>query len=409
HIEFNLSNVGYARAYNLTLNISYPENWFATPENFSFGTLYKNNISSNSTIISVPPFTLLGEYYVNFTANWTNLNTSYNGTNTTSILVNVTANSVLDLQDRIPEINEEVISEGMTKNVTFNVTSTGNVNVTNVTFSCQSGEVCDNFTSPSPFYPSNISVLQANQTVLVNISISVPLEYPAGIYNGTINANGDYTSDSAYIYINIPENISWAQDPNNITMEVIQGTQGYFGTITVRNNGNVFVDLVVIPLEWYLQNYVTYSPDQFGLDVGETDYIYINYSAPVVYSFVNYTGKLSTYNSILMEYRETLLNLTVHPYFVDIISPTEASPKLNVSPNDEVEAKINVTYGTSSVNENMTFNLSLSNSTDLVYISITNVSYNSSDGLWYVNFTAPSLALQKGYDLNVTAIYSKTP
>jgi uncharacterized membrane protein len=410
HIEFNLSNVGYARAFNVTLNITYPENWSASPANFSFGTLYKNNFSSNITVISVPAFTMPGEYFVNFTTDWINLNSSYNGTNMTSILVNVTENPELDLQDRIPATDEVVITAGNTKNVTFNLTSIGNVNVTNITFSCQSGEVCVNFTGPSPFSPSNMSLLTINQTELVNITISIPSEYPPGIYNGTINASGDYTSDSSYIYINVPANISWSQEPNNITREVIQGTQGHFGTITVRNNGNVFVRLTVVQYIWNLGTYVIFSPNQFDLDVGETEYIDLNYTAPVTYSFVSYDGILWTYNeSADPDHYETLLNLTVHPYFVDIISPTEAIPKLNVSPGDEIEAKINITYGTLSVYENMTFNLSLSNSTTVVYVSMTNMSYNSSEGLWYVNFTAPSLALQKGYDLNVTAIYSKTP
>jgi hypothetical protein len=255
-----------------------------------------------------------------------------------------------------------------------------------------------------------MSLLVVNTTSYVNISISVPAEYPAGTYNGTVTANGTSTSDSSPVYVIIPVNISWIQDPNNITKEVIQGTNGLFGIISVRNNGNVFVGLDVMTFDWnFLPGEVTFTPTHVDLDLGETEYIYVNYTAPVTYSLINRYGTIWTYNgSADPNFRETLLNMTVHPYFVNITSPTEANPKLNVSPGDPIETRINVSYGVSPVIENMTFNISLSNSTMKTYVSITSFNYNSSEGLWHVNFTAPSLALQKGYDLNVTAVYAIT-
>ncbi|RKX21980.1 MAG: hypothetical protein DRP45_11790, partial [Candidatus Zixiibacteriota bacterium] len=411
HVEFNISNAGHARAYNVTLNISYPENWSVSPVNFSFGTIYKSNYSSNMTAISIPPATPPGVYFVNLTANWTNINTSYPGINTTAILINVTANPVIDLQDRIPGTGEVIVTAGTKKNVTFNVNSTGNANITNVIFNCTEGIVCSNFTNfTESFEPQNISVLVTNTTRSVNLTLSVPWNYPAGHYNGTIVAIGDGTNDSSPIYVNIPENISWVQEPSNITREVIQGTQGHFGDITVRNNGNVFVTLSVIPHTGDIWTHIDWTPDEMELDIGETDYINITYNAPVTQSRVTYTGIMWTYNgSADPSYHETFLNLTIHPYFVNIISPTEANPKLNVSPTDEIEVKVNVTYGITNIGENVTFDISLYNSTTKTYVSITSANYNSSEGLWHVNFTAPALSLQRGYDLNVTAIYSLTP
>ncbi len=224
-VAFNVSNAGYARAYNVIANVSYLAGWSAVPEGFYFGTLYRTNVSSNLTVITVPPSTVPGEYNAYITANWTNLNASNLGTNLTAIIFNVSANPMIDLQDRIPPSGEEVISAGSERNITFNITSIGNVNATNITFSCSSGIVCMNF-SPV-FSTALIPVMESNATQLVNVSVSIAWNFPAGPYNGTITATGDGTSDSSPIYVTIPANVSWSMEPNNITREVLQGTSGF--------------------------------------------------------------------------------------------------------------------------------------------------------------------------------------
>ncbi|MCK5016783.1 MAG: hypothetical protein KAS32_06885, partial [Candidatus Peribacteraceae bacterium] len=403
-LDFNVTNIGYARAYNLTMNATVPTDWSAYPVDYSFGTIYTYNQSNDTIEIMVPANTTPGIYSVNFTANWTNINTSYPGINTTTIYFNVTENQVVDLQDRIPPIGQEYIMSGETRNITVNVTSVGNTPAVNLTFNCSTGVVCQNFTIT--FYPQIIDNLSVGQILESLMEVNVPGLYAAGQYSGIVGIGNNYTNDSAYVYVEVPENISWSMTPSSMDIETIHGTSGHMGQIEVENTGNAPVRLTV---DWIggIFSHLTWAPTVIDLDLAEIEYIDINYTAPIVSQYTVYSGNMTTVNETGLDEMSSL-SMTVHPYDVNIISPTESSPLLNVSVSDEVEVKVNVTYGNYSVWENTTFNITLLNSTMSIAPNITSTNYNATDELWYVNFTAPDIAEQKGYDINATVHYSLT-
>jgi uncharacterized ubiquitin-like protein YukD len=129
------------------------------------------------------------------------------------------------------------------------------------------------------------------------------------------------------------------------------------------------------------------------------------YTAPKVTEMTTLTGYIATYNytdASGPQEKRTYITLGVHPYYVDIVEPTEEEPLINVTPGDAILVKVNVTYGGSPLSSNVSFKVRLSETE----IENFTTSYNSTDELWYINFTAPNLPLARGYDLNVTANYT---
>ncbi|MCJ7816716.1 MAG: hypothetical protein MUP55_02560, partial [Candidatus Aenigmarchaeota archaeon] len=390
-----------ARAYNTSANLSVPQNWTASPNYFDFGNILKYSSKYNTTSIIVSNGTLPGIYLANITANWTNLdNTS--GYNSTSIQVNVLPNPMIDI---LEESQSLVITGGNIKNATFTLMSIGNTNATNISFFCISGIVCQNFTIN--FTPSNISSMAPLQSTAFNVTVNVPLNYPAGTYDGIIKANatgGIY--DLAFISVFVPINLSWTQTPPQMTMNVIQGTQGKIGDITIQNTGNAFMTLGVTNLG-NGSSRITINTTQISLPMGGYGTIGVNYTAPVLYNLTTYSTEIMTINTTAdPSVRSTSVSINVYPLFVNIIYPTESNPRINVSENDTIEILVNVTYGTSPLTSNLTWNISMVNTSMAYHANLNSANYSLADNLWHLNFSAPNMPLGAGFDLNVTITYN---
>ncbi|RLE15252.1 hypothetical protein DRJ04_00800, partial [Candidatus Aerophobetes bacterium] len=393
----------YSRVYNLSVNISAPEGWKINRTYFTFGNLLKQSSRSNHTSIFVSLGTFPGTYLVNITANWTNLNGT-EGYNITSIRVTILSNPQIDIVgDYLPLDGPLIIIGGRYDEAQIYVNSTGNDNATNIRFYCLSGTVCENFTVE--FIPPVISYLPPGHVNYTVINVSVPLNFPAGPYWGLIKANittGAY--DTAIINVTVPINLSWTQVPDMLTKRVIQGTEGTLGYITITNVGNAYLRLAIAKsgnLSIFDINTTTLS-----LAIGESAVIEVTYTAPVVYTLTNYSAEIITINTTAdPSTRSTFVEIEVHPYFVDIISPTEKQPLINVSMLDNIQVKVNVTYENSPVTSGLSWNLTLSHADMSIPINLTSAVYSEEEGLWLLNFTAPDLPIGTGYDLNVTAIY----
>jgi hypothetical protein len=390
-----------ARVYNITVNMSVPQNWTANPNYFDFGNILKYNSKYSMTAISVSNGTLPGIYLANITVNWTNLdNTS--GYNSTAIQVNVLSNPMIDIVENSQSL---VITGGNTKNATFTLMSVGNDNVTNISLYCVSGVVCQNFTIN--FTPSNISSLAPPESTTFNVTVTVPVNYPTGVYDGIIKANatgGIY--DIAFISVFVPINLSWTQTPSQIEMNVIQGTQGKIGDITIQNTGNAFITLGVTNLG-NGSSYITINSTQLSLPMGGFGTIAVNYTALVLYNLTTYSTEIMTINtSADPSVKSTSVSINVYPFFVNIIYPIESNPRINVTPNDTIEIMVNVTYGTSPVTQNITWNVLMVNTSTAYHVNLTSVNYSVADNLWHLDFSAPNMSLGAGFDLNISATYN---
>ncbi|MFH1249195.1 MAG: DUF87 domain-containing protein [archaeon] len=401
-ISIDVNNTGYSRAFGVNLTIDNISNWYSEPYFFGIGTLLKQQSYTNITSIFVPAGLYPGNYSINFTTNWTNLN-GINDVNTTNLTVRVLSNPLLDVLEN--SMNMTVYTGGWnTQN--FTLSSIGNDNATSINFSCSSGAVCNNFTVE--FNPMNLSYLSAGAWDSIRVNVSVPVNFPTGSYYGVISAiAARNVLTSVPIHVAIPVNISWEQTPLIITREVVAGKTGPFGDVKIINTGNV-------PLIAELLTYGNASA-YLGLNVssplsigaGETSFIGISFDAPAPSMKTNYIGYLATINnSAVISQQTTTLNLTVHPFFANITSPTEAKPKINVSGGDVINASVNITYRGVILSDSIVFNVMLQNSTFSTNASIIAASYSLANRLWLVNFTAPNLASGHAYDLNITANYT---
>ncbi|NIO44774.1 MAG: DUF87 domain-containing protein, partial [Candidatus Aenigmarchaeota archaeon] len=417
-INFSVDNIGGSRANNTNLSITYPNNITVSYDYFYLGEVLKNTSVYNQTTITVVNSTAPGIYIVNLTVNWTNLNNTFNSS-IFNITINVTANAEIDI---VESVINKIIDAGDSDNSTLTLRSIGNDNVTNVNISCSSGEICNNFIVDID--PWNISLMPIGNISYINITFTVPPNYPTGDHNGYIRVDwNDSTSTQNFskeipVYILVPANISWIHDLTKIEKRVYDNETGSFGQINITNTGNANATLN-LTINGTIANLLTLNEYNITLFYGETQTIYIDYSSPnnITYN-TNYTGYITS--NITGSLREnasvkevsTFVSLFVTPYSVSITYPTQINPILDVNPSDTIQSKINITENGTIVSSAAMFEVILFNDTISISANITNYSFNASENLWFVNFTAPNISIGRIYNLNITAnhtgVYNST-
>jgi hypothetical protein len=406
-VNFTLNNTGGSRAFNSNLTI---ESGFITsePSFFDFGTILKWKSKSNVSLITVPNGTEAGIYLINLTAEWTNLNLTYNSSSS-QITVNVTPNPKL----RVIEQNiTKIIPPGARDSVNITLKSIGNKNVTQVEINCTEGIVCQDFNVS--FEPKNFSLIPIGETRQVNVSFEVPQNYLAGTHNGTIRIKWDSSFFLDFpVFIIVPVNISWKHEPTVLSSSVLQDEKGYFGSINIINTGNAEIELELIKTG-EIAPYINLSENKIVLPYGGVKTVYINYSSPDILFDKNYTGKIiSNITGALRENatektKETFVSMFVSVYKVKIVSPTSSNPITGVTAGSTILAKVNVTANSSLVTQNVSFNVSLFDYQRKAEALVESAIYNSSEKLWWVSFVAPDLEIARVYNLNITASYNGT-
>ncbi|MCK4496703.1 MAG: ATP-binding protein [Candidatus Aenigmarchaeota archaeon] len=391
----------YVRVFSLTFNITAPVNLSVTVDYFNYTTIYKNETRYNESSVIILNGTWPDTFNVSLIANWINLNGTY-GYNVTNITVNVMPNPAINIiQGNI----SYVILSGNSDNETITIESIGNTNTTNITFHCIQGDVCINFTMN--YTPSFIPILPPGNSTDVNITIGVPPFYPAGEEYGYIKANGSGgESDIVIATVQVPLNLSWTQEPSQISKNVSHQTSGDFGEISIHNIGNAYLILDAVK-SGDIFPYIEINVSKLYLEIGEYGSIGINYTVPYVSNVTTYQGLIVTSNYTAdPPTRTTTVEIIIHPYSVDIISPTEANPRMNVTDNDTIEVRVNVTYGNVPVNNSMVFNLTMLNETWSMEMTLTSVNYSNVTELWHLSFTPPNMSMGSGFDINMTAYYT---
>ncbi|RKX36652.1 MAG: hypothetical protein DRP20_05790, partial [Thermotogae bacterium] len=399
-LNITANNTGYSRAKDVNVTIVTPNNINSSKSLIEFGLLLKNSWSSNITNISVRESTPPGDYLVNLTANWTNLDNTSDWS-ISNVTVNILSNPVIDILNDTINITAQ---SGNSDIENMTLMSIGNDEVDDITISCISGEVCQNFTVE--IEPNYISLLQSGNMTSVRINVTVPDSYPTGTYSGIIDVNSQNTSDSVPLYVNVPLNLSWSQSPSEISKRVIKSKDGSFSGVNIKNTGNSPLRLDII---WYgnVTPYLTKNATELYLDIGEEKYVEINYSAPDVNQESVYTGYVKSRNTTTTpSEKSTFLNMSVYPFSVDIIEPTQTQPATNVTYNETIEAKVNVTYGLVWIISGLDWEVRIENYTSSIEANITNAQFSSVEKLWHINFTSPDLEDNHAYNLNITANYT---
>jgi uncharacterized membrane protein len=374
--KVNATNIGNGSARFSNISLTLPTNWTSNSSLESCGNLTRNSTCSKGFNITVPNGTSPGNYLINVSTNWTNIDNTL-GTNSTSINVTVASHPLINTSKTNVSGN---VSDGTNQNIgNFTVFSIGNAPLQNITFNCFQGIVCQNFTRN--FTPTNISSLSVNvnQTVLVNVT--VPLGYTAGTYNGTVNvsaSNDNYKNLT--LFVAVPSNRTWTMSPTYCQRSEYPD-EGTVCEVQVRNLGNDIINFTIAP-----QNGTHTQVNVTSFYVNASS----NYTFNVTYNVTNVTQ--ATYNSTFIvsanqsdsNPSNMTLNITLLPYLPPLIS-------FNITPNSteqnsSVEIFANITDRSNS------------------NISWTNVSITRPDGV--TNQSNMTLINQSG---NLSQWYFKYP
>jgi uncharacterized membrane protein len=329
----NATNIGNSSARFVNISLSLPTGWSSNSTLENCGNLTKEEICSRAFNVTVPNATAPGNYYVNVTATWTNLDNSIS-TNKTSILVTVSSNPLIN-------VSEDVISASLEDGVetqigNFTVLSIGNDALQGISFSCISGEVCTNFTLK--FSPSSIPTLPAGSNYSVAVNVSIPLGYPSGTYNGTVNVSAQNDKyDIFLLNITVVENRTWSVYPTYCE----RSTQQPVGTaceINVTNLGNVQINFTVYPEEG---NYTKVNETSFVVNRASWHVFNITYNAteapPAIYN--------STFTLDAVQPGSNpdyaIIKVSLLPYIPPIIN-ISILPK-EIEQNSSVKILVNVT------------------------------------------------------------------
>jgi len=264
-------NTGNTTAYSVNLSIVTNSSWTVSSVLEECGSVEKQENCSKEFNITIPAGTSAGTYYINSTAIWKNPDSSLdNITNQTQ--VNVLSNPLLEV---IETTIIGTVNHSTEKTVgTFNVNSTGNDILTNITFNCSNGNLDSSWVI---FYPSNISQLQAgdNQTIIVNVSI--PAGQAPGNYSCEINVSAiNDGSDIVNLTVEVPKDESWIRSPATCSKAVTANKTGTICTVTIQNTGNVMLNFTITPT--VLINYTQPSETYFEIPAQGFDSFDINYN-----------------------------------------------------------------------------------------------------------------------------------
>ncbi|MFH8119582.1 MAG: NEW3 domain-containing protein [Candidatus Aenigmatarchaeota archaeon] len=255
-IEVNASNFGNATAYSTNITLELLNGWDANITLEQCGDLEKNDYCVRGFNITVPSGTSPGNYYINITATWKNPDETISS-NKTEVNVTVESNPKIDVEDE--KVSGEAGDGTWTLVGNFTVSSIGNDALQNITFSCISGEACNNF--EVSFIPEKIPSLAVGFKQNVSINVTIPLGYTPGTYNGTINASAQNDEfDTFTLEIVVPPKTNVSITPNissytasNITQE---NNETFYFKVNATNVGNGsarFLNISVFaPAGWFV-------------------------------------------------------------------------------------------------------------------------------------------------------------
>ena len=196
----NATNIGNGTAYASNISLELLSGWNSDQNLKECGSIDKLNYCIKSFNITVPNGTSPGNYYINVTVDWRNPDDTL-FSNKTEINVTVESNPIVDVEETL--ISSEVGDGSWNHIGNFTVASIGNDQLINITFSCYSGVICNDFNVI--FNPENITNLSSGLKQNISINVSVPLNYTNGTYGGMINVSAENDNfDNFTLQVTIP-------------------------------------------------------------------------------------------------------------------------------------------------------------------------------------------------------------
>ncbi|HLC58893.1 MAG TPA: NEW3 domain-containing protein, partial [archaeon] len=315
----NATNIRNGSARFVNMSVSVPSGWTSNSTFENCGNLTRGAICTKGFNVTIPAATSPATYFVNVYVNWTNPNGS-TAVNMTQIQVTIGLNPKINVSEtnvtgNVPDATNKYIGN-------FTILSIGNEQLTTVTFSCVSGTVCQNFTLN--FTPTSVSSIQPNANASVMVNVTVPLYFPAGFYNGTVNVSAVNDGFDTFLSeVNVTENRTWDMTPT-FCQQSIQTPTGTACEVNVTNLGNIIINFTVSPQQG---NYTT---------VNETSF-YVNRSGWHVFNVTyNTTGvPADVYNStFVVDANQSNANPDNKSFLVSLVPFIPPIINVSIVPNE---------------------------------------------------------------------------
>jgi uncharacterized membrane protein len=235
----NATNVGNITAHYANITLAAPPGWSVNSSSESCGNLSNSSSCVYAFTFTVPSATPPGNYSVNVSFNWVDLEIGGNA-NRTFANVSVPANPVMQVLEQNVSGNASHGNNSVLANVT--VLSIGNSPLYNVSFNATGfSDFTVNFT------PVNLSSLAAGANYSIQINVTVPVGYSPGTYEGMLNVT---TQNNGFrniaVNVTVPIDRSWNATPSYCIKGEFPDA-GDVCTVLVNNSGNVILNFSITP------------------------------------------------------------------------------------------------------------------------------------------------------------------
>ena len=242
------------------------------------------------------------------------------------------------------------------------------------------------------------------------VSYAIPQNKEDGIYYVQVvmrNVSADPPELITDFYLDVrPVEMTWNQTPSEINATNMQLRSGNFTPVNITNTGNIPM-LIHLNVTGNISTRTGFNYTNITVPPGQTSTIVLNYTTPNVTGITVYTGYLFSYNSTSNVTHNSTLNITIYPFFVDIVQPSFDNPLNDVMPNSTVEVVVNVSDAFGPVSDPVEFTAYVLNETCQAWANVTSATYSS--GLWYLDVTAPDLPTGHAYDFLIYANRTNIP
>ena len=390
-IAANASNVGNGTAYSSNISLELLNGWQANSTLEQCGDIDRNSYCSKAFEITVPNETSPGNYIINVSVTWRNPDGSIDS-NKTQVNITVQSNPKVDVEET--KVGGEG-GDGIWSIIgNFTVSSIGNDQLINITFSCISGEVCNNFSVE--FIPKNISSLAVGSKKSVSINVTVPLSYGAGIYNGSVNVSSSNDGfDTFEVEVIVPANRTWDMHPKSCQRSE-SPPEGLVCEVNVTNLGNTYINFTVSPEEG---NYTKVNETSFSVNAQSYHVFSVTYNVtgvpPGLYNSTFVVDAVEDANPDNMT-----LKISLVPYVEPII-------ELEIKPNKtqqftSIEFFVNATDRSGTGMDWVKLNITLPNGTVQPYDMVK--TYESGNlTSWYFKYESGNTSQRGRYNVTVYA------
>jgi uncharacterized membrane protein len=325
----NATNIANGTAYVSNISLELLSGWNANTSLEQCGDIEKNSYCIKSFNVIVPNNTPPGNYYINATVFWRNPDGT-SASNKSEVNVTIASNPKLIVEESA--VSSEAGDGTWNYIGNFTVSSIGNDQLLNVTFSCYSGVACNDFNVN--FTPINISTLAVGLKQNVSINISIPLGYANGNYNGDVNVSAQNDNfDTFILNVTIPAktNVSTVTSISNyIAYNITQQSSETFefkaNATNMENSSARSVNMSLsLPSSWTSNSSLEYCGN---LNKSNVCSIGFNITIPNGTLAGNYLINVSsnwTNNDNSFGTNKTYINVTVSPNPLINISETNIS------------------------------------------------------------------------------------